>query len=90
MDADPEYKTFIENIIKTNSNIKIMDIQDNPVINTWARKYGFNIVELAMIQPHYDRPMIQQNYHRPCVFCFDKGTITIISYAVISYLIILL
>lgn len=53
MDGDIEYKSFIENIVKTNNNFEIIDAQDNPIINAWAKKYGFSIIELAMIQPTY-------------------------------------
>jgi hypothetical protein len=54
MDADPEYKPFIENIVKSNNNVELMDVQNDPTVNAWAKKYGFSILELAMIQPHYD------------------------------------
>ncbi|MBP9811760.1 hypothetical protein KBC86_00140 [Candidatus Gracilibacteria bacterium] len=56
MDADPEYKPFIETIVQTNNNIELMDVQDDPIVNAWANKYGFSILELAMIQPTYDEP----------------------------------
>ena len=58
MDADPDYKSFIETIVQTNNNVRIMDVQDNPTLNMWAKKYGFSILELAMIQPHYDESML--------------------------------
>jgi len=54
MDSDPEYTTFIENIVKTHNNIKIMESQNDPMIQKWANKYGFSILELAMIQPTYE------------------------------------
>lgn len=54
MDGTPENKIFIENIVNTNNNIRIMDAQSNPIINKWANEYGFSILELAMIQPTYN------------------------------------
>ena len=54
MSADPEYTKFIENIVKTHNNIKIMESQNDPMIHKWANKYGFSILELAMIQPTYE------------------------------------
>lgn len=54
MNNDPEYREFVDKTALNNNNIKIMDIQKNWVINSWAEKYGFSILELAMIQPTYD------------------------------------
>jgi len=53
MDADPDYQSFIENIVNTTNNVRIMDVQSEPTLNAWAKKYGFSLLELAMIQPTY-------------------------------------
>lgn len=53
MDSDPEYQSYVDTVVKTNNNVRIMDIQNDPTLNTWAKKYGFTILELAMIQPTY-------------------------------------
>lgn len=53
MNQDVEYQDFVEQVVNTNNNVKIMDIQDDATVNVWADTYGFSIVELAMIQPTY-------------------------------------
>lgn len=61
MDADPDYKTFIENTVKSNNNVQLMDVQTDPTVNAWAKKYGFSILELAMIQPTYEHMKQMKN-----------------------------
>ena len=53
MNYDPEYQSYVETIVKINNNVNIMDIQHDPILEKWEKKYGFNTLELAMIQPTY-------------------------------------
>ena len=66
MDHDPDYQSFIEQVVNTNNHLQLMDIQSNPVINSWEKKYGFNTLELAMIQPTYG---FETCWFRYIVYC---------------------
>lgn len=53
MNNDPEYRWFVESVVTQNNTVQIMDIQNDPTVKSWAKKYWFSTLELAMIQPTY-------------------------------------
>lgn len=62
MYSDPEYKDYVDTIVKTNNNVQVMNIKNDIVFNSWLEKYGFSQLETAMIQPSY------KPYYKPSVF----------------------
>lgn len=62
MYSDPEYKDYVDTVVKTNNNVQVMDIKNDTVFNSWLEKYGFNQLEAAMIQPSYYRPSVFERY----------------------------
>jgi hypothetical protein len=38
MNNDAEYKDFVKNISETNNNVKVMDIKNNKIFNSWLNK----------------------------------------------------
>ncbi len=53
MYQDLEYKNYVDNIVQTNNNVRVMNIDNDMVFNNWLNKNGFTQLEAAMIQPTY-------------------------------------
>ena len=52
MYSDTEYIDFVDTVVETNNNVKVMDVESEVFFN-WLDENGFTQLEAAMIQPTY-------------------------------------
>ena len=76
MNNNPEYKDFVKNISETNNNIKVMDIKNNKIFDSWLQKNGFTKLEAAIIQPTYS-PCMRWECNPACIENCSKEEINL-------------